>query len=175
MGRLQLSGNGAKQSRFSRTARSHHTNHLPAIYDKGNAVQARLVAPKTVRHVVQFETGNDVPFLFDDPLGKIAAQHLARIDADGVPILQIVGLFYRDVPDVNWAIRLQHLQPADLLIVVAKDLQKNLAARPGRKEDVVDIEQRRIVGNEITRFVSLELKTSAQRARPTPQISQRKF
>ena len=74
-------------------------------------------------------------------------------------------------PTMDGAVGLEHLEPADLVLVVAEDLQQHLAAGSRREENIVLIEQRGIIRDQITRLVGLELKAAAERARPAPQIA----
>ena len=69
-------------------------------------------------------------------------------------------------------VRFDHLQRADSLIVIAKYFQQHIAARAGRKQDIVGFEQARIVRDQIFRFRSFELESAAQRASAPAQVDQ---
>ena len=65
-----------------------------------------------------------------------------------------------------------HFQRPNALVVIAQDLQQHIAARAGRKQNVVLFQQARIVRHQIFRLRGLELETSAHRARAATQIDQ---
>ena len=73
---------------------------------------------------------NDIPLFFDDSLREIAAQELPDIDPNSVPIRQ------RSRPRTGSSrTRIgrsaRYFQRADALIVIARNLQEDVAARPG--------------------------------------------
>ena len=90
-GRLQLPGQHLQQRAFAGAARAHHANQLAARDSEGNALQPDIAAAEAMRDLAHLEGANDVALFLDDALGKIAAQELPDIDADGVAILQRRG------------------------------------------------------------------------------------
>ncbi len=70
---------------------------------------------------------------------------------------------------------LEHFQLADLLLVVARNLQQHVAAGAGGKQDVVGVEQARVVGNEVLVLAGEELEPSAQGARAAAQLDERQL
>ncbi len=120
-----------------------------------------------------FEAANDVALFLDDALGKIAAQELPDIDADGVAILERSGRPRTGcLADHDRAIGFDHFEGADPLVVIAQDFQQDIAARSRRKQDVVLFEQARIVRDEIFGLGGLELETATHGARAAPQVDQ---
>src|SRR5262249_1956855 len=71
--RLKLAGKHPHQRAFARTAGAHHTNKFTTRDAEGNAIEADLAFPKTVRDFVQLEDANDISLLLDDALQKIAS------------------------------------------------------------------------------------------------------
>ena len=86
-GRLDLAAEHLEQRAFAGSARAHHANQLAAIDRKRNAVEPDIAAAEAMVDIAHFERANDVALFLDDALGKIAAQKLPDIDADGVAIL----------------------------------------------------------------------------------------
>ena len=72
-----------------------------------------------------------------DAVREVAAQHLPGVDADGVAVLQSRAPFHRKLAHQDRPIRVQHLEFAHAIFVVAEDFQQHLAARAGREQDVV--------------------------------------
>ncbi len=126
-------------------------------------------------NVDHLESANDVAFFLDDSLGKIAAQKLTDIDPDGVAIGQRRVGSHRRIADHYRPIGFQDLQHADPLVVIAGNFQQHIAGRAGRKKDVVFLEQARVVRDQVFGFGSLELKPTAESARPTPEIGEIEF
>ena len=160
------------QRALAGAARAHHADQLAAIERKADAVERDVAVAEAMVDIDHLETANDVALFLDDPLGKIAAQELTDIDPDGVAIRQRRGRAHRRLADHDRAIGLEHFESADPLVVIAENLQQDIAAGSGRKQNVVFLEQARVVRDEIFRFRSLELKTSTHRARAAPQIEQ---
>ena len=169
-GRLQLPAEHPHERALAGAARAHHANQLAAIERKADAFEPDLAVAEAMVDVDHFETADDVAFFLDDPLGKIAAQELPDIDPDGVAIRQRSGRAHRDVADHDRAVGLEHFEKADALVVIAGNLEQDIAAGSGRKQDVVFLEQARVIRDEVFRFRGLELKPPAHRARPAPQI-----
>ena len=119
-----------------------------------------------------FERPNNVALFLDDALGKIAAQKLPDIDANGVAIGQRRRAAHRRLAHHDRAIRVDHFQHADALVVIAEDLEQNVAARSRRKQDVVFFEHARIVRDEILRLRGFELKSAAHGTGAPAQIEQ---
>ena len=65
-----------------------------------------------------------------------------------------------------------HFKCADALVVIAKNFQQHIAARAGRKQNVVGLEQARIVRDQILGFRGFELEPAAQGAGAPAQIDQ---
>ena len=78
------------------------------------------------------------------------------------PSVEARGVAHGGVADKNGAAGLENFQLADLLLVIARDFQQHVAARARGKQDVVRIEQTRIVGDKIFALAGDELKPSAQ-------------
>ena len=115
---------------------------------------------------------DDVALLLDDPLTEVAAQDLAGIDADGVAVLETRASFYGqgNVADPNGPIGLEDLEAADFVIVIAENFEEQFPARARGEKDVVDIEQRGVIRDEIAGFVSFELEAPAERASAAAKI-----
>ena len=69
----------------------------------------------------------------------------------------------------------QHLEFAHAVFVVAENFQQHLAAGAGREQDVVGVEQRGVVRDEVAGLVGLELEAPAESARAPPQVVERHF
>ena len=115
---------------------------------------------------------DEVAFFFNDPFGKIAPEHLPRVDPDGVPVFEFVAVAHGQFAHQNWAVRLEHFQPALPGFVIAEDLEQHLATGAGREQDVVHIQERRVVGHQVARLVRLELEPPTQGAGPAAEIVQ---
>ena len=126
-----MSGQSAHERALAGAARAHHADHFAAADCKRDAVESRLVFAETVAEIAHFQGADDVPLLLNDPLGEVAHQHLARVDADGVAIGERRGIAHRDFADKDRPVGLQHVEMADLVFVVALDLQQHLAAGAG--------------------------------------------
>ena len=100
-----------------------------AIEGEGDAIERNLVVAETVVDVAHLEAADDVAFFFDDSLGKIAAQELADIDANGVAVGERSGRPNRDIADHDRAVRFQDFEDADAFVVVAGNFQKHIAGR----------------------------------------------
>ena len=169
-GGLQLAAEHAHERALAGAARAHHADQFAAIEREADAFERDVAVAEAMVDVDHFETADDVAFFLDDPLGKIAAQELADIDPDGVAIRQRSGRPHRDIADHDRAVGFQHFEHADALVVVAGNLEQHVAGGSGRKQDIVFLEQARVIRDEVFRFRSLELESAAQRARPAPQI-----
>ena len=134
-----------------------------------------LARAEGVPQVARFEHADDVAFLLDDALGEVAAQHLAHVDADEVAVGEARGVAHGHVADEDRAAGLEHFQLADLLLVVAGDFQQHVAARAGGEQDVVGVEQARVVRDEVFALAGEELEPAAQRAGAAAQFDERQF
>ena len=172
---LELSGDGPHERGFAAAAGAHHADHLAPAHMEGDAVEAALRAPEPVGNIPQLEAGDDVAFLLDDALREVAAQHLARVDADAVAVAQFLGAAHRHVPDEDRAVGLDDLQFADLGLVIAEDLEQHLAAGARREQDVVHVQERGVVGDEVAGFVGLELEPAAEGPGPSAKVAQGQF
>src|SRR3954470_6019006 len=72
--RLQLPRDHFHERAFAGSARAHYANELAPRDGEGNSFQPDVATAEAVRHFAQLERPNDVALLFDDALGKIAAQ-----------------------------------------------------------------------------------------------------
>ena len=82
------------------------------------------------------------------------------------------GRAHRRFPDHDRPVGLEHFQSADPLVVIAQNLQQDIAAGSRRKQDVVFLEQARVIRDEILGFRCLELEPAAHRARAPAQVDQ---
>ncbi len=143
----------------------------PRLTAEGNAVQRHLAVAETMSHIAHLERANDVALFLDDSFGKIAAQELADVDPDGVAILQSGAVVRTGVsPTMIGRSASITSSCADPLVVIAENLQQHVAARPGRKQNVVGLEQARIVRDQIFGLGGLELEPATHRAGAPPQI-----
>ena len=78
----------------------------------------------------------------------------------------------RRLSDHDRPVGFDDFQRADPFVVIAQDFQQHIAARSGRKEDVVFLEQTGIVRDQIFGLGRLELKAAAHRAGAPPEIEQ---
>ena len=135
--RLKLSAEHAHERAFAGPARAHHADQLAAIDREADAFERDVAVREPMVDVEHLEAADDVALFLDDPLGKIAAEKLPDIDADGVAVSEGSGRAHRVVADHDRAVGLQHLQGADAFVVVAQDLQQHIAGGAGREQDIV--------------------------------------
>ena len=96
-----------------------------------DAVERDLPVAKAVTKSRTSSVRDDVALLLDDALGKVAAQHLAGVDANGVAVRQRREVSHRHVADEDRAIGLQDLEFADAIFVVAEILSSTSPPVPG--------------------------------------------
>ncbi len=170
--RLKLAAQDFHERALAGTARAHHADELAAIYREGNPFERDLGIGEAMVDVDHFERPNDVAFFFDDSFGKIAAQKLADIDPDGIAVLKGRGRAHRSFTHEDRSVGVDHFQRADALVVIAKNFQEHVAARPGREQNVVFLEHARVVRNEIFRLRSLELEPATHGPGAPAQVDQ---
>src|SRR5712691_7435269 len=117
-----------------------------------------------MRYLGHLESANDVALLLDDALGKITAQELSHVDPDRVAILQGICRSYRHVADQDRTVGFDHFQFSDALVVIAENLQQNVAARSRRKQNIVRLQLARVVRNQLFAFRGLELTPATESA-----------
>ena len=105
-----------------------------------------------MRDLVHVERANDVALFFDDSFREIAPQKLSHVDPNGIPVLERRGRAHGSIAHQNRAIRLNYLQEAHPLVVIAKNLQQHVAARAGRKQNIVGFKPTGLVGDQIFGF-----------------------
>ena len=167
---LELPGEHSHQRAFSGTACAHHANKFTTRDAEGNSIEANLALAKTVCDFIKFEAPNDVALLLDDALQKIAPQDLSNVDTDNVAVLELRGRANRIVAYHDSTVRLNDLEGAHSLIVIAKNLQQHVSGGARRKQDIVGLQAARIVRDQIFRFRRLELEPSAECARAPAQV-----
>src|SRR4030095_3914887 len=163
--RLELAGKHSHQRAFARTACAHHANKLSTRDAEGNSIEANLAFAKTVCDFVQLEAANDVSLFLDDALQKIASQNLSDIDSNNVAGLVFGGRPNRIVAHHDSTIRFNDLKRAYPPIVVAKYFQQHVSRRSGRQQDIIGLQPARIIRDQIFRFRSFQLESSAESAR----------
>src|SRR4029077_14361067 len=171
-GGLKLAGQHSHERAFSRTARTHYANQLTTRDTKGDSLETDLAFPKAVRDLVCLESTNDIALFLDDSFRKTASQKLADIDSNGSAVFKRRCGAHHGVADHDWAIRLDHFQLTNSLIVIAKDLQQHVAARAGGEQNIIGFQPARVIRNQIFRLGSLQLEPATQRSRPPAQIAQ---
>src|SRR5262245_6024726 len=170
--RLELARKHSHQRAFAGTTCAHHANKLTARDAEGNPIEANLAFAKTVRDFVQLEAANDVSLLLDDALQKIASQDLSDVDSNDVAVLEFRSRADRIVAHHDSTVRFNDLKCADSAIVIAKYFQQYVAGRPGRQQDIVGLQPARIIRDQIFRFRSFQLESSAERACAPAQVVQ---
>src|SRR5438034_4546620 len=120
--RLQLAGQHSHERAFSRAARTHHANELTTRNAKGDYLETNLAFPKAVRDSVCLERANDIPLFLDDSFRKVASQKLADVDSNRIAVFERCRGAHHGVADHDWAIRFDHFQLTNSLIVIAKNL-----------------------------------------------------
>src|SRR4030095_3665294 len=110
-------------------ARTHHANQLTTRDTKGDSLETNFAFPKAVRDFVCLESANDIALFLDDSFRKAASQKLADVDSSGTAVLERRCGAHHVVTHHDRAIRLDHFQLTNSLIVIAKDLQQHVAAR----------------------------------------------
>src|SRR6266849_2581278 len=128
-GWFELTAEHFEQRAFAATARTHDADEFAAIEREGNAVETDFTVTETMADVAHLEATNDVAFLFDDALGKIAAQELPNVDADGVAVFQRRDRAHGSFPYHDGPIRFDHFENADALIVIAQNFEQHVATR----------------------------------------------
>src|SRR5438876_8335438 len=134
---MALSADRFKQSTLSRTARPHHAYHLASIRRERHAVEGNLTGFETKREISNFKTPNNVSFLFDDSLGKVAPQNLPGIDADDIAVDQAGRISDYRLSDHDRAVSLQNFQRPDSALVVARYFEQHFSARSGAEQNVI--------------------------------------
>ncbi len=172
LGRLELSAEHAHERALARAARAHHADELAAVDRETDPFERDVAVAEAMVDVDHLEAANDVALFLDDSFGEIAAQKLADIDPDGIAVGQRSGRADGHFADHDRAIGFQHFQNPDALVVVAEDFQEDIARGAGRKQDVVLLEQARIIRDEIFGLRSLELKTSTHGTGAAAEIEQ---
>src|ERR1700720_4081800 len=129
-GRLKLPGKHSQEGALSRTTCAHHANELAASDSEGNSLEADFAVAEAMRDFIHLERANDIALFLNDSFRKIATKKLSDVDSNGIAILQRRGCAHGGVAHQDWAIGFDHLQQADPLIVIAKNLQQHIAARP---------------------------------------------
>ena len=162
--RLELTGQRAQQGALPAAARPHDADHLAPLDREVEVVERGVGAPEAADEIAHIEVADDVALLLDDALGEIAAQHLARIDADRVAVLQLHGAPDGQAPHHDRPVGLQHLDPSLLQLVVTGDPEGHLAADARGDEDVIVVEAARVVGGDILGLRSLEFEAPAEGA-----------
>lgn len=70
---------------------------------------------------------------------------------------------------------MEDFEGASAVIVVAEDAQEDFAGGSGGEEDVVDVEEGGIVGDEVAGFVGFELETAAEGPGAAAEVDQWEF
>ncbi len=94
---------------------------------------------------VYLKTANDIPLFLDDPFREVAPQNLSNVDSNRIAIFKLRGCAHRLAADHDRPIGFDHFKNTDSLIVIAKNLQHDVAARAWRKQNIVSFEPARIV------------------------------
>src|SRR4029077_9537028 len=121
-GGLKLPGQHSHERAFSRAARAHHANQLTTRDAKGDSLQTNSAFPKAVCDLVCLESANNIPLFLDDSFRKTASQKLADIDSNRIAVFERRCGAHHGVTHHDWAIRLNHFQLTNSLIVIAKNL-----------------------------------------------------
>src|SRR5882724_1949635 len=143
--RPELAGKHSHQRAFARTACAHHANKLSTRDAEGNSIEANFAFAKTVCDFIQLEAANDVSFLLDDALQKIASQNLSDIDSNDVAVFEFRSRADRIVAHHDSTVRFNDLKRAYSPIVIAKYFQQYISGRTGRKQDIVGLQAARII------------------------------
>src|SRR6478672_5525298 len=159
--RLELAGKHSHQRAFARTACAHHANELATRDAEGNSIEANFAFAKTMCDFIQLEAANDVSLLLDDALQKIASQNLSDIDSNDVAVLEFRGRADRIVAHHDSTVRFDDFKRAYSPIVIAKYFQQHIARGTGRKQDIVGLQAAWIIRDQIFRFRSFQLESSA--------------
>src|SRR5262245_32834822 len=85
---LQLAGQHSHERALSAAAGAHHANQLTSGNAEGDPLQTNLTFAKVVRDFVCLESANDIALFLDDSFRKVAAQKLADVDSNGVPVFE---------------------------------------------------------------------------------------
>ena len=128
-----LPGDGAQERALAAAARAHDADHLAARGGEGDVVHGLLAVAEGMPQVAHLQHADDVALLLDDALGEIAPQHLAHVDADHVAVGQPRGVRTGTSPTMIARLAWSTSRLADLLVVVAGNLQQHVAARAGER------------------------------------------
>src|SRR4029077_12759899 len=113
---------------LSTAAGAHHANELAARDAKGDPLETNLALAKSVRDFVCLESANDIALFLDDSFRKAASQKLANVDSNRIAVFERRCRAHHGVTHHDRAIRLDHFQLTNSLIVIAEDLQQHVAA-----------------------------------------------
>ena len=108
----------------------------------------------------------------EDALGKVAAQRLARVDLDEIPVAERRLVAHGRFADQHRVVALQHLEPPDATVEVTEDAQQHLAPRARGQQDVVFSQKRGVVRNQIRCLGVFELELTAVSPRVPAQIAE---
>ena len=97
---------------------------------------------------------------------------MADIDSNRIAVFKRRCGAHYSVADHDWAIRLDHFQLTNSLIVIAKNLQQHVATRARGEQNIIGFQPARVIRNQIFRFGSLQLEPATQRPRSPAQIVQ---
>src|SRR5437870_9982941 len=98
-----------------------------------------------MRDFVHLEGTNDISLFLDDALREVAPQKLPDVDSNGIAILEWGGRAHRSVAHHNRTISFNYLQEACPLVVIAKNLQQDVAARARGKQNITGVQPARVV------------------------------
>src|SRR6266496_373369 len=122
-GGLKLACQRSHERALSTAARTHHTNQLTTRNAKGDSLETNLAFPKVVRDFVCLESTNDIALFLDDSLQKVASQKLADVDSNRIAVFKRRCGAHHGVADHDRAIRFDHFQLTNSLIVIAENFQ----------------------------------------------------
>ena len=170
--RRELAGQGAQQTALAATARAHDTNHLAPRGGEAHAVHADAAAFEAANEVAHLEPADHIVLFLEDALGEVAAQRLARVDLDEVPVVERRLVAHGRFADEDRMVALEHLEPPDAAVKIAEDAQQHLAPRARGQQDVVLSQQGGIVRNQVGRLGVLELELTAVSPRVAAQVAE---
>ena len=118
---------------------------------------------------------DDVAFLLEQAFGKIAAQRLVRVDLDHVSIPQISLVAHGGVADHDGLVGFEHLEAAEKAVEIAENAEENIASGPGSEQDVILVEQGRVVRHKIGRLRVLKVEAPAVGVGMATQVVERQL
>ena len=98
---FELPAENAQQRALAATAGPHDADHLTTPGDEAHTILRGVPAIEAVAELAHFNLAHRVALLFDDAIGKVAAQVLSLSERDGVTVIEGDPVTHRNQADVE--------------------------------------------------------------------------